>query len=778
MFSRMLHRLASERACSAAEKTGKDLASSRSNARAFRLAIALSFSSLLSPVVPCAVAQDVTDLLDLRETTVVRAHDLQPFDLASPLAGQLLRRGFYPVERGPGGPASAWMGRAGLVVLVLAAPADRSLVLTGRGGPAGLEIEAFWNGASLGVRPVPQQPAHLLWPLPSRHQRSGFNLLELRASAVARFPPDPRRLSFSLQGIELRGLLTSSSPAPSAPPESVGAAVLAPGESLVAPARLRAAPRLLVEAAGAPPWEAGWQILSTEGIRAEGRAVPHDRAGAALRIDPGVCCDPEALLALHNPGPERIEIASLNLIDDDRPAPWRRACGLPLLEAVSIAALVALLLLAARRERPLLTAAPWLEGVLVVAVALLIRALLFQAHPPSEAHGFADSHGYFTNARRLLETGTSFWADTVWHRWFHWLRPPGYFAFVAAVFKLTGGTVWEVGLVQVALLSLVAGAVYLTALPLFGRGAALAAGLVVALDPHSVTSPLWIMSEPLFVVFVALGLAALAKASTEASWPASALAGLALGLAALVRSGPGAFVPLAAAALIAGGRRRGVRPALALLAGFVLTVLPWCVRNSVLYGHAMGVADITLHNLIQHNPDEELVPTEGLDLDTRNGRQAYRGKVAKANADGSLSRQGTAILAGVLLRLARDPVAAGARFVRNLGASVSPYPATYVEQILGTRTTCRVLLLTDLSHLVNWLTLGLAAVGIAASVRRPSVWPVLLWLPVNLVAINLFFVPTPRYVFTVSPVLAVFAGAGCLVLGRLIRRTQSRMRRR
>lgn len=48
----------------------------------------------------------------------------------------------------------------------------------------------------------------------------------------------------------------------------------------------------------------------------------------------------------------------------------------------------------------------------------------------------------------------------------------------------------ELGLVQVGFGAVAAAAVYATALPLFGRGAALAAGLLFALDPHGVTKPL------------------------------------------------------------------------------------------------------------------------------------------------------------------------------------------------------------------------------------------------------------------------------------------------
>ena len=80
---------------------------------------------------------------------------------------------------------------------------------------------------------------------------------------------------------------------------------------------------------------------------------------------------------------------------------------------------------------------------------------------------------------------------------------------------------------------------------------AAAAAVTELLELRSTATPLWIMSEPLFVLFLTLGLAALARASRRAAWPTAALGGIAFGLAALVRSGPVAFVPPAAALLVA-----------------------------------------------------------------------------------------------------------------------------------------------------------------------------------------------------------------------------------
>lgn len=163
------------------------------------------------PVVACllllfagAAHAAVTDVLDFRSTAMVRGGGIEDFDLASPATEWLLGHGFFPVERDPGGDPFAWMGETGSLALPLASPADRFLAVIGGGAPPELQIEALWNGMGLGARRAPQQPSRRLWPVPTAHQRPGLNRIDLRASRVERFPPDPRRLFFSLRRVELR----------------------------------------------------------------------------------------------------------------------------------------------------------------------------------------------------------------------------------------------------------------------------------------------------------------------------------------------------------------------------------------------------------------------------------------------------------------------------------------------------------------------------------------------------------------------------------------------
>ena len=39
-------------------------------------------------------------------------------------------------------------------------------------------------------------------------------------------------------------------------------------------------------------------------------------------------------------------------------------------------------------------------------------------------------------------------------------------------------------------------------------------------------------------------------------------------------------------------------------------VLPWCVRNSQIYGKPMGIDDLMIPNFLMAHPDPEILPAE------------------------------------------------------------------------------------------------------------------------------------------------------------------------
>ena len=98
-------------------------------------------------------------------------------------------------------------------------------------------------------------------------------------------------------------------------------------------------------------------------------------------------------------------------------------------------------------------------------------------------------------------------------------------------------------------------------------------------------------------------LACLSWLAVRPRWPLAFATGAIFGIGCLVRSAPLYFVPLAALLLYLGQRaprRKG--PALALVGAALLVVLPWCVRNSTIYGKPMGIDDLMIPNFLNHHP--------------------------------------------------------------------------------------------------------------------------------------------------------------------------------
>lgn len=697
--------------------------------------------------------------------------------------------GFYRASTNPRGRTARWTGRRAELTIPVAETMDRTVRLTARGGPRDLRVSAFWNGAPLGTQPLPRRWSELAWQVPATLQRPGTNRLELRASATVRPSADLRSLAVLIERVDI------DPPLCNAPPRLVteGRAVIPPGGLLVAPVRVQPEARLRLRAGGAP--ETSLEVRAPDLVESVTLTRP---PGTVRTVDLGGCCLSSRAVTLLPHGRKPLRLLGAELSFDPSGRAWRRACDLLPKEALALAGLLALLGFAGGAPRASAAApsrrAALVDTALVIGLAFALRVAFVSGYPPGLEHGFPDAWGYLTGAQRLLDGAVLFWSDVGWHNWFTWMRPPGYYLFLAGMLGPVGATLRTIAWVQAALSAASAGALSLASRALFahperpgsGRGPALATGLLVAFDPEAITAPTWIVSEPLFVFFLCLGLAALARVepiSTRGSTrvpargPAgpwrpgwAAAAGAALGLATLVRSAPLYYAVGAAALIVLVHRRRGLPPAAWLMGAMALVVLPWCVRNSLLFGFPTGVDDITVQNLLQSHPDPALVPTEGLDLATEEGRVAYRRRVAAANRDHRLSRRSGSVLMGSLAGLAAHPGRTWRHTREQLAMAFAPFSIAHMGAIAGAPPSCSMALWADLATAVRRLTWGLALVGLAFEARRPKTWPVLLWLPFNLLAMVVVFHVELRYVATVVPVAALFAGAACGHLGSLTRR--------
>ncbi len=178
-------------------------------------------------------------------------------------------------------------------------------------------------------------------------------------------------------------------------------------------------------------------------------------------------------------------------------------------------------------------------------------------------------------------------------------HPPLYLYFVGGLYALFG----TLAAVQAA--QCLAGALLVPALGLagrraFGEGAGLVAAGMAAFYPELVwfASHFWV--ETVFTVLLWWAMERLLAADAGGGAPVAAASGLLFGLAVLARETVLYFLPLAALWL-AWRRPGGARRAAFLLAASLLVVLPWTLRNWLVFDAFVPVSTSGALNLWQGN---------------------------------------------------------------------------------------------------------------------------------------------------------------------------------
>ena len=686
------------------------------------------------------------------ETTVI--------DAGRPEARWALGTGVYEDERDRRGRYQVWTSRDWRVRLLLASAGDRTLRLIGRPGPQRLELRASWNGVDLGEQAVVKGRTRIVWQVPADATRTGLNELRFTSSAAKE---RGRQLSFLLDRIELGPAGPGCGPVERATANA--AFTLAPGAILLAEVPLPPDAEVELELVGEP----GGAIELHVGR--DGR--PQRRIDLNLeserqteRLDAGLLMSNQLVFVSRGPAATRVRLVDVHR--RDTAGAWRLACGIWWWEALLAAGFVALLGAAAASGRrwPEGRAGPWLDCALLLGLALVLRFLFLDAYPDVDPKRFGDSHEYLRRSGYIIRGTVSLWNDIHWHAWQTWIRPPGYYLFLAALRAPFGGGLQLLAPVQAVLLALTAVAGYLVAYPLFGRGAALVAGLLVAVYPQTIISASWILSDPLSLFLTTTALAGLSWVAVRPGWRLAAATGAVFGVGCLVRSAPLYFVPLAGLLLYLGlPRPRRKAPALALVVAALLVVAPWCVRNSIRYGKVMGIDDLVIPNFLMAHPDPEILPAEleraGVYGEASEAREEYFGYLWRANKGARLTRDSGRILGRGLWRMVTTPGTTLERFGLHLKIYFQGFPRSYVTHFLQERSGCRVVAWTDALNFVYLLTLVLAIAGAALAIRRRQSWPLLAWILFFVVVTNLFFYPSympGRYRLPIYPALAAFAG--------------------
>lgn len=212
--------------------------------------------------------------------------------------------------------------------------------------------------------------------------------------------------------------------------------------------------------------------------------------------------------------------------------------------------------------------------------------------------------------------------------------PPGYFVFLAAVYRVSGSSMEAALVAQCVIDALTCVVLVLLGEALFSLGVGTVAGLLMAVSPQFAALSVVLKPDTLTVLPVLLALLLVVVAARRDDLRLWICAGLSLGLACWFRQNALLLAPVIAAAgclLASDGPRRAVRGAVALTVATFVCVLPLTVRNVALYGEAIPVTTGSGFALLSGLARDDIEGRYGL------SRFAYNVSIEEAEARGLAS---------------------------------------------------------------------------------------------------------------------------------------------
>lgn len=226
-------------------------------------------------------------------------------------------------------------------------------------------------------------------------------------------------------------------------------------------------------------------------------------------------------------------------------------------------------------------------GALALAVRLVYILLIARAPV-----GVGGDAGFYHSAANLIVHGHFLYRGIFGHAYVTAEHPP-LFPLVLSVSSVFGGD----SLLAHRIAGCVLGSFSVVLIALLGRRVAgeragLIAGLLAAVYPPLVTADGLVMSEPLFVLLVTSSLLLALRLRTRPSVKDAALLGAVVGLATLTRGEAILLVPSLVwpAAFAAARSGRAIR-VLAATAATAVLIVPWVIRNEVVFHRAIFATD-------------------------------------------------------------------------------------------------------------------------------------------------------------------------------------------
>lgn len=406
--------------------------------------------------------------------------------------------------------------------------------------------------------------------------------------------------------------------------------------------------------------------------------------------------------------------------------------------------------------------APVFAPVLVAAVTRVSLFLVADRHPSRFLS--PDALQYDRLARNFLDAYVHVRSGSLFD--LSLLRTPGYPAFVAAVYAISGRVVAHAIVVEIVLGVATVAITYFLAERLVGRSAATLAAFVLAVDPVSIAMSSNLTTEVLFTFLWVLAALLWARGLQGGSawWVASA--GLVLGAAVLVRPIaaylPVLLVPLTFVVTRASAGRRALASC-ALLAAFAVPVGLWLARNATETGVAT-ISTVESVNLLNYRAADALAIDTGVSRDQAS--LELRSEVAARSAPGANAAEISRVQDSVAFHtLFHHPGGAAKSTVEGFGRVLfGPGRAELLRLVRGydsPRGAADDALLVVSAGLL-FATLALAGVGIVLLVRGRS-W-LALACTLTFVAYDILLASgaegNARLRMPAMPYLAVLAGAG------------------
>jgi 4-amino-4-deoxy-L-arabinose transferase-like glycosyltransferase len=224
---------------------------------------------------------------------------------------------------------------------------------------------------------------------------------------------------------------------------------------------------------------------------------------------------------------------------------------------------------------------------LIFTIALFVRVVAILAAGLTTPH-FGDAEAYMRTAEAILVTGS--YPDNA--EALPVFRAPGYPVFLlvstlghpraVAVEKLWNAIL---GAASAVVLARIAGRISKS------KKVAVGAGLIAAVNPAFVYLATDIQSECLTILLLLLSGIQLLEAVNGGRSRHAFGAGVFLGLGALTRPSCLAMAPLLLAPLVFSGERQRLRRSALAVAGLVIAVAPWLVRNAQRFGAFIPIND-------------------------------------------------------------------------------------------------------------------------------------------------------------------------------------------